>query len=187
MFDKIFTAYDKIKAYWDWKIMKSGLIKYEDLSTISKQIGREPRGDIKVGCRCVYGHPTVIITPPVIDGVVFPTTYWLSCPDLVKKVSQLEDLGFISQFKEKLVSDNDWQERLEASTIAQITMRRQIDKSYSCNPRRGIAGVVDMAIIKCLHAHLADYLVSGINPIGREVSKMVAELDDNCERERLKC
>lgn len=167
--------------------MKRNLVTAKELAVIRGQIGRRPRGNISVGGRCAYGYPTVIITSPVIESVIFPTTYWLSCPDLVKKVSRLEDKGLINQLKSRLADDDDWRKKLELSTKAQITHRRMIDNNYNNEPWRGIAGVADMIIIKCLHAHLADYLMNGINPIGGEVAKIVAELDDICVKRRLKC
>jgi len=167
--------------------MKSCITKSEDLSIIAKQLGRRPRGRIRVGSRCDFGYPRVLITPPMVDGVIFPTTYWLSCPDLVKKISRLEDLGFITTLKEYLIDDDDWQEKLKISTEAQIRERIQLDRGYSEEQQRGIAGVKDMSVIKCLHAHYADYLINNINPIGGEVGSMLAEMDVICVKGNLKC
>jgi len=37
----------------------------------------------------------------------------------------------------------------------------------------GVGGIMDKGGLKCLHAHLADYLVNGLNPIGEIVYKFL--------------
>jgi hypothetical protein len=35
----------------------------------------------------------------------FPTTFWMTCPDLHTRISKLEDLGYINKFQLKLLND----------------------------------------------------------------------------------
>ena len=71
-----------------------------DLQLIEKQLGRRPRGVVGVGLRCPAGYPRVIVTKPVVEpGQVFPTTYWLTCPHLVKEVSRLESQGLVGNLR----------------------------------------------------------------------------------------
>lgn len=37
----------------------------------------------------------------------FPTTLWITCPDLHTRISKLEDLGYINKFQQKLLIDSN--------------------------------------------------------------------------------
>lgn len=43
----------------------------------------------------------------------FPTTLWITCPDLHTRISKLEDLGFINKFQQKLLKDSNSATMLE--------------------------------------------------------------------------
>ena len=100
--------------------------------------------------------------PRLADGSPFPTLYWLTCPMLVKRASGLESAGFMSHLNEMLQVDGGFRERLAVATAryrAQRDSHEVIEESGS--PPGGGPDRV-----KCLHAHLADQLAGGPNPVG---------------------
>lgn len=153
-----------------------------DFDIITYQLGRAPRGDISVERRCMYGCPEVIKTPPWIEDQFFPTTYWLTCPTRVRKVSRLEDLGWVDRLENELATKKDWRIELKKSTQNQVMERRRLaaGKRASSDDQdklnHGIGGVKNIASLKCLHAHLADFFVGGINPVGKKVANLIGEI-----------
>src|SRR5258708_1152223 len=58
-----------------------------DLTAITRQLGRVPRGLLGVAHRCPCGLPDVVQTAPRLpDGTPFPTLYYLTCPRAVAAV-----------------------------------------------------------------------------------------------------
>lgn len=167
-----------------------------DLQLIEKQLGRRPRGVVGVGLRCPAGYPRVIVTKPVVEpGQVFPTTYWLTCPHLVKEVSRLESQGLVGELTERALHDADFarelveaHEEYKAARQALLspeeweTLKKEYPEQYASLQESGIAGIKNPGV-KCLHAHLAHYLVGGRNPVGRIVWELIKE--KACTRNRL--
>ena len=159
-----------------------------DLQLIEKQLGRRPRGVVGVGLRCPAGYPRVIVTKPVVEpGQVFPTTYWLTCPHLVKEVSRLESQGLVGELTERALHDADFarelveaHEEYKAARQALLspeeweTLKKEYPEQYASLQESGIAGIKNPGV-KCLHAHLAHYLVGGRNPVGRIVWELIKE------------
>ena len=57
-----------------------------DTEVIAAQLGRRPRGVRAIACRCPCGLPCVIETAPRLDdGAPFPTLYYLTCPQAVRR------------------------------------------------------------------------------------------------------
>ena len=161
--------------------MRISLNFKEDHLIIEKQIGRRPRGEFWVEKRCLKNSPVVILTYPVRGKELFPTLYYLTCPHLVKEVSQLEGSGLVRELQDRLASDEAFQKDFhdaqshyrgkrfsllvpeEESMIGQNKVR--IIKES------GIAGAKNLTRIKCLHAHYAHFLALGRNPVGEIVQK----------------
>ena len=165
----------------------------QDLSEILKrQLGREPRGEIKVVRTCSFDMPEVITTYPVITpgkngkGItVFPTTFWLTCPKLNRAVANLEARGWIDRIKGMLRDNRDARERLlkahrhYASVRMGLltpddreTLKREFPSILHVLEETGVAGIKDVTnpeAVKCLHAHYAHYLAGYDNPIGEWV------------------
>lgn len=100
--------------------------------------------------------------PRLDDGSPFPTLFWLSCPILVKRASELESHGAMNVVAERLQRDPSLKVRF-AAAIHRYTARRdnleRIDDKGSPpggGPER----------VKCLHAHLAHQLADAPNPVG---------------------
>ena len=158
------------------------------LEILTHQLGREPRGNFTISVTCSCGAPSVITSPPILEDQYFPTTYWLTCPTRRKKISRLESAGWISKLKEELDSRDDWQSRFKQATDDQIAVRGELlevdDEDVKKMIVSGIGGTAKSSNIKCLHAHLADYMITKLNPIGEKTANLIGEIE--CDGECLK-
>lgn len=142
-----------------------------DEPVIAKQLGRPPGAAAVTVSRCASGYPVVIRNAGVTaTGRPFPTLYWLTCPELALKISRLEAEGFISVLRGAIEEDEPVRARLLESNSSYIATR---DKSALTGggpgTTGGIGGASDVFKVKCLHAHAADWLAAGLNPIGERV------------------
>jgi uncharacterized protein len=143
------------------------------------QIGRPPRSEVVVARVCHFDLPVVTVVPPHLeDGTPFPTTYWLTCPLLLRRVSRIESGGGVRVFDERIASDGDFAREYDRAMVRYSTDRdAMITDDSMVAPSGGIAG--SRGGVKCLHAHVADTLVGNDNPVGHEVAGQVLPLD--CE------
>ncbi|MGI8408221.1 MAG: DUF501 domain-containing protein [Actinomycetota bacterium] len=135
----------------------------EDEAIVSAQLQRTLRGKWAVAKRCHLGVPMAIENHPVLDdGAPFPTLFWLTCPVLLKRVSQLEAGGGMAQLNERLANDPGLKARLTSSVEA-LRARRDTHAVIegSGAPPGGGADKV-----KCLHAHTAQELALPGDPAG---------------------
>lgn len=124
------------------------------------------------------------------DGQVFPTLFWLTCPMLVRAIGRLEAAGWIRRIGEELQADPQAAVELAAAHVASARIRRDLvagcmegvrlrDAERDVLERSGVAGTREggqtASGVKCLHAHYADYLARGENPVGRRVALLLEE------------
>lgn len=129
---------------------------------VERQLGRTLRGSWRVGRRCHLGVPMVIENHPRLeDGAPFPTLYWLTCPLLVKRASNLESQAWMERLNERLSEDPALKERLSVAVDAYRAARdvHEVLDPVPAPPGGGPDRV------KCLHSHLAHQLVDA-NPVG---------------------
>jgi len=150
---------------------------------IKLQLGREPHNLMGIARYCPFNKPALLITNPYSKEYgVFPTTYWLSCPYLVKEVGKLEDKGTIRELTKRLHNDPEFKRKMQEAHENYRKHRLEYlneDSSENINnvsadivkvlKSSGVGGIRDKQGIKCLHTHLADYLVNGQNPVGKFV------------------
>lgn len=137
----------------------------EDRRLVESQLGRPARGRWAVARRCHLGVPMVIENHPRLDdGTPFPTTFWLTCPLLVKRAGTLESVGWMAELTEELRRDNDFATRLRAA-LDRYSVRR--DAYEIIDAPAGPGGDPDR--VKCLHAHVAHELADPPNPVGARV------------------
>ena len=158
-------------------------ISPRDLTMIAQQLGREPRGALRVECRCPAGHPQVIEVYPLIENDArilepFPTIFWLSCPMIVQQIAALEHQGLIAQLEALIQSDIEFrrrylndhrayqEERWDLLTDEDRALVERDRRWRTVFRRRGIGGLSDLAHVKCLHMHYAHHLARA-NVIGR--------------------
>lgn len=167
-----------------------------DEDIIKVQLGRRPRGFLKVATRCPLGMPETIITSPVVPArpgfdvpfEPFPTVFWLTCPGAIKEVSRLEAEGWITKLEARLAEDSDAEREYEQATKSYADFRKTLLTEdqlkwiethrlswYGVIRESGVGGILQgSAGLKCLHAHYADYLARGKNPVGKWVYQLLS-------------
>lgn len=176
---------------WGWTPVSPS-----DIDELGRQLGRVPRSVIAVASRCRCGKPQVIVNRPISPDAsgrltVFPTLFWLTSPYLVKAVSVLEGAGWVGRMREHLSDPlvaQGMQAAHEATARLRLRLCRDEDlnmlqeqslRQYQVLAETGVAGMRRTDGVKCLHAHLADYLgrskadPEAINPIGRAVAELL--------------
>ena len=105
----------------------------------------------------------VIESHPLLDdGTPFPTLFWLTCPILQKRVSQLEAEGAMGEMNRRLARDTRLRARLAAALDRYL--RRRDERAHIEDGGGPPGGGPDR--VKCLHAHVAQELADPPNPIG---------------------
>lgn len=163
-----------------------------DQRIVAKQIGRQPRPFLEVTRRCRYDFPQVILTAPLQrrNGRwdVFPTVFWLTCPLLHRAIGRLEAAGAVREYEERLVRDAELGAAMEAAHEAaaahrlklvpeqeRLELERERPREARVLAETGVAGMRGRSGVKCLHAHFADFLGRGDNPIGADVLRRVLD------------
>jgi exopolyphosphatase / guanosine-5'-triphosphate,3'-diphosphate pyrophosphatase len=148
-------------------------LRASDLRAVREQLGREPTVPFSVVARCSVGHPLVIRNRPLdAEDRPFPTTYWLTCPDAVRRVSALESDGWIARLNDRYDLDEGFRRAVEDAHAAYAAERGAL--LPGADGWGGVGGTGRK--IKCLHAHLAFHLAGGNDPVGREVAGAVEQL-----------
>ncbi|HOQ52773.1 MAG TPA: DUF501 domain-containing protein [Micropruina sp.] len=153
----------------------SSSIDPADLASIEEQLGRTPRGLLRVAWRCADGSPGVVVTAPRLpDGTPFPTVYYLTCPLAVASTSTLEAQGVMAQMTARLADDADLAAHYRRAHLAYLADRRalgdvpEIDSvSAGGMPTR----------VKCLHVLVAHALAAGpgVNQLGDEAVELLKD------------
>ncbi len=153
-----------------------------DEETVSRQLGRPPRGAWRVAERCSWGYPTVIATPSrLASGEPFPTLFWLTCPHLVDAVGALESSGEVEAWAVRLAGDPGLADRMRTADAVYRTARAAESAGDDACPDVGMAGQRDPLATKCLHAHVAAALGGTGDPVGEAV---LGQIERECGDER---
>lgn len=139
-----------------------------DLVAVERQLGRPPRAFRRVAVRCPFGHPAVTEQNAFDDnGEPFPTTFWLTCSQLVTAVSRLEAAGGVERWTRAAAEDPQLGASLERAHAEQRRLRPELDL--------GVGGArAGAESLKCLHAHVAFALAHPRYELGERI---LAELD----------
>ena len=143
-----------------------------DLEVVACQLGRTPRGVMRIAHRCPCGLPDVVQTMPRLpDGTPFPTLYYLTCPQASAAMSRLEAAGAMRAMTAGLRSDSRLAERYAAAHRDYLARRTRAAHQAGQEPlpagTQSAGGMPDR--VKCLHALAAHALaVPGVNPLGAE-------------------
>ena len=151
--------------------------KSNDKTIIELQLRRKIRSEVDVQTRCHLDLPVVTRVPPNLDdGTPFPTTYWLTCPLFVHRVSSLEQKGMVKIFDELVHANGNFRSLWKKRQESYKKEREMLEvNSSEIKPKGGVGGTIDH--IKCLHAHLADYLATSKNPVGEAVDSLIGSYD----------
>lgn len=137
----------------------------QDTATVTRLLGRSPRGRFEVVVRDTAGEPVVICNEPLLeDGTPMPTRYWLVGAELSDEVSRLESTGGVRQAEAAV----------DATALADAHRRYAAEREAAIpsghsgpRPSGGVGGT--RRGVKCLHAHYAWHLAGGDDPVGRWV------------------
>jgi uncharacterized protein len=152
----------------------------DDRVLVERQLGRPPRAFRRVVARCPGGSPAVTEQAPYdVDGEPFPTTYYLTCPQLVAAVARLEAAGGVERWSEEVERDPELAADLERATDEQRRIRLklaagQVGRDGWASLDLGIGGSANPRRLKCLHAHVAYALANPGYLLGERI---LAELE----------
>jgi hypothetical protein len=137
----------------------------EDLACLVKVLGREPIAACTVWVRNERGDPVVIRNAPLtFDGRPMPTLYWLVDPYLIKRVSRFEAEGAIAVAQLQVPKHLIAQAHLEYACERARLLRSMWPNWTGPVPSGGVGGTRQG--VKCLHAHLANWLAEARDPVG---------------------
>jgi hypothetical protein len=140
-----------------------------ELEKVARLLGRPPAADFRVVARRPDGAPLVIENAPFLrDGTPMPTRFWLVDPELRSAVSALESGGGVREAEAAV--DPGILARAHARYAAERDARIPADHGGP-RPAGGVGGT--RSGVKCLHAHLAWWLVGGDDPVGAWVADRI--------------
>ncbi|NLL36250.1 MAG: DUF501 domain-containing protein [Fretibacterium sp.] len=128
--------------------------------------------------RCRFGRPRVIVCSPLGKGFApFPTTFWLSCPWLVRVIGALEASGGVKELELWLThrSVKSWRSYNREHQRLRLALLSRERRAYlsAFKPevweRLRTAGVGGISYgfevnVKCLHLQTASWLALGRHP-----------------------
>jgi hypothetical protein len=145
-----------------------------DTAAVREQLGREPRGPVRVAHRCPCGDPDVVETAPRLpDGTPFPTTYYVTCPRLTGRVSTLEGAGLMAEMTAALAADPLLAQAYSDAHEDYLVRRAALGEVPEID---GVSAGGMPSRVKCLHALVGHSLAAGpgVNPLG---DRTLAALD----------
>jgi uncharacterized protein len=137
-----------------------------DRVAVARQLGREPRGVVRVAHRCPCGEPDVVMTSPRLpDGTPFPTLYYLTCPRAAAAIGTQESSGLMRDMEARLTADPELAAAYRSAHDAYLADRERVARVDE------IAGTSAGGMptrVKCLHVLVAHALATGpgVNPLG---------------------
>lgn len=159
---------------------------------VAEQLGRAPQG-LHAVIVWRANRPAVIQVAPIVRKKPFPTTFWLTDPDLNLALDRLEAGGAIASLQAQVDADPALGARMAADHRAHQTLRRtiwtpaqtaEVETSAFAQvfESRGIGGIEADDRIRCLHTWMASHLVVS-NVIGEMTEPLLPEgLLDNLIR-----
>jgi hypothetical protein len=145
-----------------------------DLERVALQLGREPLPIVRVVARCADGWPVAVEQAPATPaGRPFPTTFWLTCPGLVRAIGRLEDDGGVARLEQRLR-----EEPAAAASYDDARCRQRALRPGGAD--LGIGGVRAPRAVKCLHAHAAFALGAPPYALGDDVIAAAGGVPSPC-------
>ena len=146
----------------------------QDLATVEEQLGRLPRGMVGIAARCGCSNPLVVITEPRLpDGTPFPTTFYLTSPELVHACSTLEAERLMEAYNRDLEADEALREAYKSAHEDYLARRAVLGSVPEID---GVSAGGMPGRVKCLHALVGHALAAGpgVNPIGDKALEEIA-------------
>ena len=150
-----------------------------------------------ISCKnCKFGFTQVLICKPFDKhGRPFPTTFWLTCPYLIKQAGKIESEGGVHDLERYIISKGlkrEWQKynlihqelRLKLLNKNLIKfMRKYHNKVFKSLIRSGIGGIKydnENVFVKCLHLQTASYLGLGFHFAEEWLNEKGLKIDCEC-------
>ena len=159
---------------------------------IALLLGREPHIDFSIVLECPWGWPAVIFSEPFgFEGEPNPNLYYLVCPYLRREIARLEDTGLIRRLEKRLQDEPELAADLIKAQEAHMAIWKAAavmanpDSGAPAIPHPRIASSADDLLLKCLHAHLAWYLVHPDYLLGGIIAIELGDIwcdDETCRR-----
>ncbi|MFN8016004.1 MAG: DUF501 domain-containing protein [Acidimicrobiia bacterium] len=145
-----------------------------DVENVENLLGKKPSGDFFVAKRNADGSPVVIENAPFLkDGTPMPTMYWLIDPELVAQVSRIESHGGVKQAEEFVGIETI--EKIHKQY--ELKRESEISQNYDGpKPTGGVGGT--RRGVKCLHAHVANYLVNKNDEVGQWTIDQIEKMNN---------
>lgn len=146
---------------------------------IERQLGRKPRGIVRIAHLTPEGIPTVLQMRSLVDKRPFPTLYWLCSRDLYRAIAEIETSGWVKQIERELQQDEVLRDAYRKNHEAYVAQRWQLmdPGDRECIERLGfthlfdqygIGGISQWDKVRCLHMQYAHHLC-GENVIGQRM------------------
>jgi hypothetical protein len=154
----------------------------DDRALVERQLGRPPRAFLRVVVRCPWGRPAVTEQAPYdATGEPFPTTYYLTCPQLVAAIARLEAAGGVGRWTAAVERDPELAADLQQANDEQRELRRRlaggrVGADGGASLELGIGGAGRGSGLKCLHAHAAYALARPGYELGECILAELGEL-----------
>lgn len=142
-----------------------------DRERVRKLLGREPQGRYEIVVRRADGWPVVLRNAPLLcSGRPMPTRFWLIDRELNRDIGRLESDGGVDRAEAEV--DAGELAAAHASYGAERDAEVPADHDGPV-PSGGVGGT--RIGVKCLHAHYANFLAGGHDPVGRWVDERLRE------------
>ncbi|PIE54293.1 MAG: hypothetical protein CSA35_07075 [Dethiosulfovibrio peptidovorans] len=153
----------------------------KDLRIVLDQMtGRrfDPSCAVAVACRCPWGAPQVLLCHPLRKGWPFPTSFWLSCPWLIRAIGTIESNQGVSRLEKHLITRfREWRQYQMDHGSLRLMLLNRAERRFLRLHRRsvwsvlrsgGVGGVRYLRskepTVKCLHLQVASWLALGDHP-----------------------
>ncbi len=151
------------------------------LEIIERQLGRKPRGLVRIAAQTGDGIPLVLQMRSLVDDKPFPTLYWLSSKDLYRAIAEIETAGWVKQIEAEITQDaalreaylqnqRDYVARRWAAMPDEDRQRIEALGFSGLFDKYGIGGIAQWDKVRCLHMQYAHYLVDG-NVVGERMEQ----------------
>lgn len=160
-----------------------------DLSVVRWQLSSERIFMRGIADRCGFGYPRVMWLDPQPEEAGGEANYealsnllWLTCPYLNERIHDLEQQGLVDRIGGLILEDSALLSKMNSAHAKFYYLRKGIfEKSFGCNiPEEmirhlntGIAGIRDIATLKCLHAHFCHYRICEDNLAGMITARLL--------------
>jgi len=157
--------------------MSNCQLSEQQLEIINQQLGRTPRGIIKIAHQTDKQIPTVLQTRSLVADKPFPTMYWLCSKDLHKAINKIETNGWTKHIEQRIMEDEELRETFYKNHQQYVKARWEAmlpeDKFrleelgfIKLFDQYGIGGITNWTKVRCLHMQYAHHLC-GDNVIGQ--------------------